>query len=71
MSKYFKQPNYRLVIKYDDGQIWDVPAFTYHLIDQKRRPELLNNFWGSEEEWDSISDNTEIFPPQRDPQITI
>lgn len=60
-AKYFKTPKYRLLIRYPDGTSWDVPAFT---------PGWDNHFWGSEEEWDAIPDGTEIFPPEREPQIT-
>jgi len=61
-TKYIKQANYRLVMHYPDGQIWDVPAFN--------PTGFSNHFWGTEEEWDAIPDGTEIFPPQREPQIT-
>lgn len=60
-TKYIKQANYRLVIHYSDGQIWDVPAFT---------PGGPKHFWGSEQQWDLIPDGAEIFPPEREPQIT-
>lgn len=69
-TKYFKMPNYRLLIKYPDGTSWDVPAFSGFPIDEKVGKSPMNHFWGTEEEWDLIEDSTEIFPPERIPQIT-
>ena len=69
-TKYIKKPNYRLLTEYPDGTTWDVPAFTSFLIDEKQEASKLNYYWGSEEEWNNIPDDTEIFPPETVPNIT-